>query len=309
MQGLRKPPAPPGERLRRIFWVLLLCAINLLWGSSWVPTKLALAELSPLQLGGWRMILAGTVLLPFLARHLRTRELPWRALPWLTLLGFTGFVAPKALAYWGVDLSTAINASLLAAVEPLLTVAMARLWLGERLTRRKGAGLLLGAAGGYLLIARGLRLPDLSTGAVLGDLIFTAGLLLEALYSVWGKATLRRHDPLPITAAAIVTSMVFWIPAVAADAARNGWPTPSWVGVGAVLYLALGCTVLAYLVWLYALRYMEAGVAGMTILLQPVSGALLSVWVLGETLPPTAALGGTLVVLSLWVVVRAPAGN
>jgi drug/metabolite transporter (DMT)-like permease len=286
--------------------VLLLCGINLMWGSSWVASKLALEEMTPLQLGGWRMIVAAVLLLPWFVRSLRRGEITAGALPWLTFLGFTGFVAPKALNYWGIDLSTAINASLLMAVEPLLTIAMARVWLGERLTGRKLSGLLLGGFGGYLLIARGFKVPNFSVAGVVGDLIFTAGLAMEALYSVWGKATLQRHSPVSITAASIVTSLVFWIPAVAVDGARNGWPAPSWVGLGAIVFLALGCTVIAYMAWLFALGQMEAGTAGMTILLQPLFGALLSAAVLGDTLPPVAAVGGTLVVFSLFVVVREP---
>lgn len=287
----------------------LLCGINLMWGSSWVATKLALEEMSPIQLGGWRMIVSGVILLPWLLKGWRAGEITARGLPWLVVLGFTGFVAPKALTYYGIDLSTAINASLLMAVEPLMTLAMARLWLGERLTRRKLWGLLLGGSGGYLLIARGFRLPDFSTAAVVGDLIFTLGLAMEALYTVWGKATLQRHSPVTITAVAIVTSMVFWIPAVVADGALNGWPTPSWKGIAAIAFLALGCTVIAYMAWLFALGRMEAGVAGMTVLLQPVFGALLSAAVLGETLPPSAAAGGALVMFSLYLVVREPAAK
>ena len=137
-------------------------------------------------------------------------------------------------------------------------------------------------------------------------MLFVSGLGLEALYSVWGKSILRRYSPLDVTAGTIVAAAVIWIPILAIDGAQNGWPSPGWVGIGAVLYMALGCTVLAYLAWLYALTHMEVGVAAMTILLQPLFGALLSMLLLGERLPPAAALGGALVVLSLYVVSRAP---
>jgi drug/metabolite transporter (DMT)-like permease len=285
----------------------MLCAVNLMWGSTWVVSKFALREMSPLQLGGWRAVVAGGVLTPILARALRRGTLPPGALPALAMLGFLAFVGAKALNYWGVNLSTGLNASLLTAVEPLLTIALARLWLGEALTGRKLWGLALGGAGAYLLIARGWRPPDFTLAGVEGDLLFVAGLGLEALYSVWGKSILRRYSPLDVTAGTIVTAAVIWIPVLAIDGAQNGWPTPGWVGISAVIYMALGCTVVAYLVWLYALTHMEVGVAAMTILLQPLFGALLSMLLLGERLPPAAALGGALVVLSLFVVSRSPA--
>ena len=73
--------------------------------------------------------------------------------------------------------------------------------------------------------------------------------------------------------------------------------------------MALGCTVAAYLAWLYALRHMEAGTAAMTILLQPLFGALLSILLLEERLQPAAILGGALVILSLFIVSRNPSQN
>ncbi|MCZ6843168.1 MAG: DMT family transporter [SAR324 cluster bacterium] len=292
---------------RQLSLLLLLCAINFMWGGSWVVSKLALEEMSPLQLGGWRMLVAGLVLSPWLARALRSGELKPAELPGLAVLGFVAFVAAKALGYWGVNLSSGLNASLLMALEPLLTMVLARMWLAETLTGRKLWALLLGGGGAYLVIARGLRLPDFSAAGVIGDLVFTMGLGLEALYSVWGKAALRRHSPLTVSAATIVTAGLLWIPVIVLDGWQNGWPTPSWGGAGAVLFLSVGCTVVAYMSWLYALKTMEAGTVGLTLLLQPLFGAALSALVLGDSLPPAAAAGGGLVVASLYLVVRAPA--
>lgn len=306
MQGASAPP--PGG-LHRALLLTLLCGINLMWGSTWVVSKFALREMRPLQLAGWRAVVSGAVLLPWLARDLRRGRIGMRALPALVMLGFLAFVGAKALNYWGLNLSTGLNASLLMSVEPLLTMVLARLWLREAFTGRKLWGLALGSAGAYLLIARGFRLPDFSAAGVLGDLLFIAGLGMEALYSVWGKATLQRHSPLTVTAATIVAAAVIWIPILAVDGAQNGWATPGWVGIGAVLYLALGCTVIAYLAWLYALTHMEAGVAGMTILLQPLFGALLSAMLLRERLPPAALPAGALVVAGLYLVVKAPRGE
>ena len=303
MQGIKPPTRLPRPTPRALL-LALLCAINLMWGSSWVVSKAALAEMSPLQLGGWRMIAAGLLLLPWLVAGLRRGELAPRHLPELALLGFLAFGAAKALTYWGLNLSTGLNASLLMALEPLLTVALARLWLREALTPRKLWALALGGGGAYLVIARGLRLPDFSASGVVGDLLFILGLGLEALYSVWGKAALRRHSALTVTSATIVAAGLFWIPVVVLDGMSNGWPTPGWTAVGAVLFLSLGCTVVAYMAWLFALKTMEAGTAGMTLLLQPLFGAALAAALLGDTLPPAAAAGGALVVFSLFLIVR-----
>lgn len=301
MQASKTPLQPSAHRP---LLLALLVAVNLMWGSIWPISKIALREMSPLQLGGWRAVLAGVVLLPALGRELRRGNLPLGALPAMVMLGFLAFVGSKALGYWGVNLSTGLNASLLTSVEPLLTMLLARIWLGELLTGRKIWGLAFGGTGAYLLIAGGFRLPDFSALGVLGDMIFLGGLGMEALYSVWGKTILKRHSPLIITSVTLVAAAVMWIPVLLVDGTTNGWPVPSGVGIAAVIYMALGCTVFAYFAWLYVLSHMEVGLAGMSILLQPLSGALLSVLLLRERLQPAATLGGALIILSLLIVSR-----
>lgn len=277
----------------------LLIAANLLWGASWVVAKLALGELTPLQVSAWRMIVAGFIVLPWL--HVRGPALPPRAWPMLIFLGLVGFVLSKFLNYWGLNLTTAVNASLLMATEPLLTIALGRLLLGEALTGRRLGAFAVGAAGAYLLIAQGLRAPDLSATHVLGNLVFLLGLTGEAVYSVLGKSLLGRHSAALVTAATIAASLLFWLPLAGADGALNGWPPLTGKALAAIAFLSVGCTVAAYWAWFHALEKLEVGLAAMTLFVQPVWGALLAVLLLGETLSLPTVGGGALMLASLYL--------
>ena len=187
--------APASLATRALLWGLLGLS-NALWGASWVVAKLALRELTPLQLAAWRMILAGVVLLPVVAWYARRGSLPRRVWPLLALLGLAQAVLSKWFAYWGVQHSTAANAGLLMATEPAFTILLAALALRERLTPARLASLTLGAAGAYLIVFQKTGWPTLTGATVAGDAVFLLALVLEAAYSVGSKPLTRRYPPL-----------------------------------------------------------------------------------------------------------------
>jgi len=291
---------------RVLLWGLLGIS-NTLWGASWVVSKLALQELAPLQLAAWRMIVAGMVLLPVVAWHAQRGNLPRTVWPLLALLGLGGAVLSKWFALWGVERSTAANAGLLMATEPAFTILLAALALRERLTPPRFASLALGAAGTYLIVFQKTGWPTLSGATVAGDAVFLVALVLEAAYSVGSKPLSRRHPPLAIAAASLVAALPVWIPIAAWSIADTGWPALSATGWAAVAYLSLGCTVFGYVVWVFALRHLDAGPVSLTVFLQPVVGTLLAVGVLGEQLTLPTLAGAALVLVSLGVLLYTPA--
>jgi len=284
--------------------IALLVAANMMWGSGWVVAKFLLTGMLPLQVAAWRMIVAGLLILPLTLHHVRRGLLPPRLWPQLLFLALIGFVLPKALNLWGVDFSTATSAALLMGSEPLFTLLLGVLLLRERLNGARLAALALGTAGSYLIVARGWGLPDWRSLQTLGDLIFMAGLALESWYTVAGKASLARMSPLVVTAATISASLVFWLPVAAWDIAARGWPAASPGAAAGIAYLAIGLTLVGYWIWLAALQHIDAGHAGLSIFVQPLFGAALSVTLLAESITSAMAVGGALILLSLGLALR-----
>lgn len=292
--------------MRKLMLLGMLVGANLLWGSSWVIAKWTLADMTPIQVSAWRMILAGIPVLPWLWWVLRREPVSPGLWPRLLILGGVAFVLSKFLNLWGLNLTTATDASLLMAVEPLLTIALGALVLKEAFTKRRLSAFAVGAFGAYLLIAGGWGWPGLSSTHALGDIIFLIGLIGEAAYSVFGKSLLQRHSALLVTLATIAASLVFWLPLAAYDGIIHGWPPINGTTVTAMAVLGLGCTVLAYWAWFHALEELEVGFAALTIFLQPVWGALLAGVFLGESMGLTTLIGGALVLLSMYLALGGP---
>jgi drug/metabolite transporter (DMT)-like permease len=272
-----------------------------------VAAKVALRDVSVNLMLALRMGMAALVLLPLLIARRDELKLTRKDLPQLALLALVGFVINKLLEYGGLALTTASDVALLITSESIYTAALSWLLLRERFRPLTGAALLLGFAGVYLIIERSL-IPNLPVGGgawrVVGDLLVVLALIFEALYTVRGKALLVKHSPLLVTAAAIVGSMVFWLPLGSWEVLHSGWPTislPGWLAIG---WMAIMSTAIAYLLWFQGLAKVEGSAAASALFIQPLLGTLLAIVLLGDQLTPTTIIGGILIIVSVYAISR-----
>jgi drug/metabolite transporter (DMT)-like permease len=281
---------------------------NALWAGTYAAGKIALARLSFVELNALRFTLATVLLLPVLwsGRRIAARELSDRnSLRELSRLVILGFVLNKAFEYAGLSLSTAVDVALLIATESIFTAVLSWIILDEPVTLSGIAALLIGLAGGYLVVARGL-VPDLAgPGAlhrIVGDLLVIFALLFEAGYTVGGKASLERIPPLLLIAFSVAGSLLVWIPAGAIAVGYYGAPhltLGTWLAVG---YMAVFATVGGYWMWFRGLSVIDASAAAPFLFIQPLLGAALGVALLGESLTWATMVGAVLILSSLLIV-------
>jgi drug/metabolite transporter (DMT)-like permease len=294
-------------RRGRVFsWSLLILA-NVFWACSYVAAKIALRDVSVNMMLALRLGIAALVLLPLLIAKRKSLHLTRKDLPQLLLLALVGFVINKLLEYGGLALTTASDVALLITSESIFTAALSWLLLRERFKPMTGAALLLGFAGVYLIIERSL-IPNIPSGGgawrIVGDLLVVLALVFETLYTVRGKALLVKHSPLLVTAAAIVGSMVFWIPVAGWEVLHSGWhpiSLPGWLAIG---WMAIMSTAVAYLMWFQGLAKVDGSAAAATLFIQPLLGTVLAIVLLGDQLTPMTIVGGILIIISVSLISR-----
>lgn len=288
-------------------WAMLIVG-NALFAGSYAAGKAALLGLSPIMLNALRFTIASLFLLPIVIAGRQRLRFPPRMLPRFALLVLMGFVINKFFEYEGLSLTTASDTALLISMESIFTALFSWVFLRERFSRAAGLALIAGFLGAYLIIEQGF-LPHLDPTSraslrVLGDLLVILSLVFESGYTVSGKALLDRYPPLLITAASIIGSLIFWLPAGAAEIARAGWPRLPLEGWLGVLYLAIAVTVVGYFLWFQALTQVDASSAAPFLFIQPFLGALIAILLLGEQLTWATAAGGALILISVSLVSR-----
>lgn len=209
---------------------------------------------------------------------------------------------------WGLSNSTASHASLLYALTPLVVLLFAGRLLRESQLVAKAIGILVAFLGvAVIFLERGLRneLTVLS-----GDLVILVAVFAWSLYTVLSKRLLVRYDPMTVTTWSIVAGTVLSLPALAIPGAippLDTIPPGVW---GALIYLAIGTNMIAYPLWSYALKNMDASKVAITANTQPILTGALS-WVLfGEQFTAAFMAGAVLILAGVtWVETRRDAAT
>jgi drug/metabolite transporter (DMT)-like permease len=196
---------------------------------------------------------------------------------------------------YGIRYTTAANAALLYATTPALVLLLSRILLGERLTRRKVAGVALAFAGVVTVILE--RGPDASMQYVYGNLIIFLAVIAWSSYTAYGKRLIAKYGPIGASSVTLIVGTVLFIPVGIIPALAFPYASLSVANWLHILYLGIVTSVLAYVLWYYALSRAEAGKVALFTNLQPILTTVLAVVLLGQTLTPMFVIGG-IVVLS-----------
>jgi drug/metabolite transporter (DMT)-like permease len=291
--------------IRRLPPRLGALAAVVFWGLSFVATKAALREVTPITLIFTRFAL-GTALLLALLRARGEPIVPphdmWRG---LALMGFVGVFVHQLLQSFGLTLTSAVNSGWLIGLTPLWSAVLAAILLHERFGARKVAGLLLGFLGAALVVTHGrVDRGVLALPSTRGDLLMFASTLNWSVYTVIGHPLLKRLGAPRATAGSMFLGWAMLAPLFVWSRGWREYPHLGAAGWAAVLFLGLACSGLGYLFWYGALEKVEASQVAALLYLEPLVTLAAAVVLLGEPVRLLTMFGGALVLAGVLLVER-----
>lgn len=221
----------------------MLGGLGAIWGSSYLFIRLAAPGFGAVVLVTLRVLSAGAVLLAY---ALATRQRPavrsrWKA---FLALGVVNSALPFVLITNAVSNLNASIAAILNATTPLFTALVAAVWLKDRLTPARVAGLALGLTGVIVLVGWS-PLPLTSTVAIAAAQSLLAA-LCYGVGNVLVKVAFRGTPSLTMAIGQQVASGAALLPLAVLNAS-TARPTPG--SALALAALALLCTAFAYLLY------------------------------------------------------------
>lgn len=278
----------------------LLAAMNLVWGASYLVADIGLRHMEPGALAAWRFLIASALLFPWLALSHASLRLRRRDVLRVAAIGCIAVAGTYLLTYQGIRLASSTDRAMISPLEPVALALLGAVVLGERLKARQWGGIALACLGAYLLIARRVDHAGGLAPQTLGQILMLLSFFTEGAYSILGKPLLGRYRPLTLTTWAMAfAALVLFAVFAARGQVPPPPPTPSaW---GAVLFLAIPCTVVGYTLWYMALEHLPAGVLGVFIFLQPVVGVALGVRFRQETLSVLLLAGALCIIAGVWL--------
>ncbi|MFM8596638.1 MAG: DMT family transporter [Flavobacteriales bacterium] len=252
---------------------LALLLVNVLYGANHVLAKGVMPRyLDPntfilLRVSGATILF--WILLYFQKRKPIERSDFWR----FGAAGLFGVAVNQLFFFHGLNLSSAFNAGIIMALNPMMVVILSAILMKEKLRFQGYFGIAIGALGAILLTLSSGKLPGASS---IGDLFLLINSLSYALYLVLSKPLLQKYSPIQVITYVFSIGLLFLLI----------FP-PTWTQLGAahfdlipaaawykITYVIVGVTFLTYLLTIFGLKYVSATISSAYIYTQPVMVAL-----------------------------------
>jgi drug/metabolite transporter (DMT)-like permease len=280
---------------------LLLTITTWCWGLNAIISRLAVGEISPMQLVTFRWL--GVVLiLAIIARDNIVRDWPIlrRHLLFLCLMGTCGFTAFNALFYVAGHHTSAINIGILQGSIPIFVLLGSLLVLRHPISILQGTGVAVTLLGVAIVASAGDLDHLLATSVNRGDLLMLSACFFYAAYSV---GLSRRPNVSALGFFAIIAS-VAWLaslPLVAIETYQQGWSAPTTTGWILALLVTLLPSLIAQIFFIQGVTLIGPGRAGVFVNLVPVFASIMAVIFLQEVFQLYHALALTLVLSGIWL--------
>jgi drug/metabolite transporter (DMT)-like permease len=292
-----------------------IALVVVVWAVNFIAAKIGLRYLPPLTMASFRVTLAGLSMVPAYLLCSRwpafadsgrgwSQGITPRDLWTFSYLGFFGVVVNQMCFTMGLRYTSVSHAAVIVGMGPIYTLILAVLFRLERATWHKVVGMTIALVGVAVLASENgisARSPSL-----LGDAITMTGSIGFATYAVLGKRVAGRYDALTMVAFNHFAGAIIILPVALRQARELGpfsrWRAIPWPAWAAVLFMAVCSSALAYLLYFWLLRYLEASQLSAFTYLLPVLAVILGILLLGERGSFMQIIGGTLALAGVyWV--------
>lgn len=278
--------------------VFSLVMAMLLWGSSFVAMKIALQGYHPMQVVFGRMLIASLCFVIFIPSF---RKLNWRRrdIKYLLTMAICEPCFYFLLEARALELTSASQAGMVAAIMPLLVAVMAWALLKEQIQRQTMIGFAVAIAGVCWLSLAGDS-SDNAPNPLFGNFLEFLAMVCAAGYTIALKHLTSNYPPLFLTAFQAFIGSLFFFPFLLHP--NIGWPL-SWEPIPAlaVIYLGIAISCLAYLCYNYGVSRIPANRAGAFINLVPVFAVIMGMVIMGDKLNLYQLFACALVFFGVWL--------
>ncbi|KAB3535341.1 DMT family transporter [Alkaliphilus pronyensis] len=285
--------------------ILLMLLSSIFWAGAFIGGKLAVEEFPPFSLTFLRFFFASIVIFPVMVKYEKKNwHLKREDYPVMMFLGLVGMVGYHILFFIALKYTSAVNASMIAAINPLLTTILASIFLDEKLGLLRIGAIIIALIGVVITISRGDLSVIQSFSFNRGDIIMIIAVSCWAIYSIVSRRVMGKYSPLILTCYSFILCTIFTFPFALLERPDVFLGNTSILGWSSVLYMAIFPSTIGYLVQQTSIKELGASKTAIFINLVPVFSMLLSVIILREKVSTITIIGGILIVAGVYLTTR-----
>ncbi|MCU5746955.1 DMT family transporter [Staphylococcus sp. SQ8-PEA] len=265
----------------------------LLWASAFPVIKIALNDFKAEHLSALRLLIAAIIL--FFLGIVRRIPLPnMRDIPFILLLGFSGFTVYHTALSIGEYYVSAGVASLIVSTTPIFSALLATYFFKERFSKLAWFGSLIAFLGVALIsLGNGDKVNVFIVGIVL-VLLASFG---ESVYFTFQKKFLDKYGFIPLTIYTIITGALFML--IFLPESVSEMQSAHMTAILSVFYLGAFPTVIPYIALAYTIQKIGVSDATISLYLTPAISLILAYFMLGEMPTLVAMIGGIITLIGV----------
>ncbi|ERI90153.1 putative membrane protein [Clostridiales bacterium oral taxon 876 str. F0540] len=276
---------------------VLAILIMLIWGISYLSIKVVVLEINPVLSAFYRFLIASVILFVILKKKYPDEKILREDRLRMALGGLFGVALYFFFENYSVLFTSASNVAILISSIPLFTLIVQSLLFKEKLTIWKVAGAALSAAGIVIIIASKEKISLFSKGT-LGDMMAIASALCWVIYNVITSRFKGSYKSITITTYQGIWGCLFLSPSLLFS--KLSMPSAK-AGIN-LLFLAIFCSCIAYVMYIYCLEHLGATIISTYINLQPIISLVSAYLILKEDINFWQIIGSVVIILGVFLV-------
>jgi len=281
---------------------IALTITSIVWGTTWVISKIGVREIPALQMSAIRQCIAGSLLVLFFLLYKKFPLPTLRQFRWILVMAVLMFVSANGLSTWGIKYIPTGLGALIGALYPLTVVILEKLFFkGSKLTLLTFAGLFLGLTGIAIVFYEN------AFHHMGPDFLFGISLSVIAMFS-WSLGTVflsrNKENINPYYGVGwqmLLSSLILFVvssltqPVVPlTEISRQTWLV--------ILYLVFFGSLLAFAAFIFSMKKLPAAVASLYAYMNPLVAMMLAALILDETLTWDILWGSVVTLLGVFLV-------
>lgn len=278
---------------------MLAVIIMIIWGVSYLSIKIVVREINPVLSAFYRFFIAAIIMFIILKVKFPEEKILKEDRFKMAMGGLFGVALYFLFENYSVLFTSASNVAILISSIPVFTLISQRIIFKEKLTPLKVLGACFSVVGIVIIIASKEKVNLFSEGTK-GDLMALGAALCWVIYNVITNKFKGNYKSITVTAHQSLWGCIFLAPSLYFQVTST--TSPSALAIGNLIFLAIFCSCIAYVMYIYCLEHLGATVISTYINLQPIVSLVSAALILKEVVKPAQVVGCLIIIAGVFLV-------
>lgn len=279
----------------------LMVISTIFFSGAFIAGKFSVKEFPPFSLTFFRFLIASLIIFGVLVIKDEQWKIKKQEIPLFLSLGIIGMVGYHIFFFLALKYTSAVNTSLIAAMNPIITTTLSIIFLREKISKRALLGIAISFLGVLLIVTNGSLSMLVNLKLNIGDILMVIAVLCFSTYFIMLKGALKKHSPLKCTSYAFLFCTLALTPFTFYEISTGYLRNTTLLGWSSIFYMAIFCSVIGYLIQQISIKNIGPSKTSLYVNLTPIFSMILAYFILKEQITFIKIFAAALIILGVYL--------